>query len=346
MPFSRAGRTAVLAVTVVLAVTATPPVLSGSHASSALQGRLTNRVRPVLWTGAWAPRTRRSAVSRRSARASHAITSGSSRSARRHVQRSRTGRAACRSRCAGSGTRAAHATARRTGLLRRVRYAASLGLQGWRAARGVAGDHRHLAVGVHARPQNGVYDVWIAYDPKYNVAPVRRVRGTGGGRVSAADPPGAAAAARSQVSQHRAHQLLHAVVSDLRARSAARLDLLPSARARRTARRTACASTRSSPTAARARSSSVRRPAGLDTEEDFDVRARSACYRATARTRAPSGSVEYHGVHGHYHYSSFANAELWRSNAHGARLGPRRSSRPEDELLHRRHPHRRLGGEG
>jgi hypothetical protein len=35
----------------------------------------------------------------------------------------------------------------------------------------------------------------------------------------------------------------------------------------------------------------------------------------------PGGSVNYHGVHGHYHYSSFADAKLWRSNQRGARLG-------------------------
>jgi hypothetical protein len=35
----------------------------------------------------------------------------------------------------------------------------------------------------------------------------------------------------------------------------------------------------------------------------------------------PGGAVNYHGVHGHYHYSSFANATLWRSNRRGARLG-------------------------
>jgi hypothetical protein len=31
--------------------------------------------------------------------------------------------------------------------------------------------------------------------------------------------------------------------------------------------------------------------------------------------------VEFHGIHGHYHYSSFANATLWRSNRRGAKLG-------------------------
>jgi hypothetical protein len=35
----------------------------------------------------------------------------------------------------------------------------------------------------------------------------------------------------------------------------------------------------------------------------------------------PAGSVGYHGVHGHYHYSSFANALLWRSDARGRKLG-------------------------
>jgi hypothetical protein len=35
----------------------------------------------------------------------------------------------------------------------------------------------------------------------------------------------------------------------------------------------------------------------------------------------PGGTVNYHGVHGHYHYSSFANAVLWRSDRRGTKLG-------------------------
>lgn len=38
-------------------------------------------------------------------------------------------------------------------------------------------------------------------------------------------------------------------------------------------------------------------------------------------TERPAGTVEYHSVHGHYHYSSFANALLWASDETGARLG-------------------------
>ncbi len=34
-----------------------------------------------------------------------------------------------------------------------------------------------------------------------------------------------------------------------------------------------------------------------------------------------AGTVELHGVHGHFHYSSFANSALWLSNAEGAQLG-------------------------
>jgi hypothetical protein len=35
----------------------------------------------------------------------------------------------------------------------------------------------------------------------------------------------------------------------------------------------------------------------------------------------PGGTVTYHGIHQHYHYSSFANALLWRSDRRGAKLG-------------------------
>ena len=40
-----------------------------------------------------------------------------------------------------------------------------------------------------------------------------------------------------------------------------------------------------------------------------------------SETDREAGTVAYHGVHGHYHYSSFANALLWKSDARGARLG-------------------------
>jgi len=35
----------------------------------------------------------------------------------------------------------------------------------------------------------------------------------------------------------------------------------------------------------------------------------------------PAGTVEFHGTHGHFHYSSFANSELWASNAQGDKIG-------------------------
>lgn len=35
----------------------------------------------------------------------------------------------------------------------------------------------------------------------------------------------------------------------------------------------------------------------------------------------PGGTVDYHAVHGHYHYSSFANALLWASDSRGRQVG-------------------------
>jgi hypothetical protein len=35
----------------------------------------------------------------------------------------------------------------------------------------------------------------------------------------------------------------------------------------------------------------------------------------------PAGTVEYRGIHGHFHYSSFADSALWASDVTGAKLG-------------------------
>lgn len=53
---------------------------------------------------------------------------------------------------------------------------------------------------------------------------------------------------------------------------------------------------------------------------EYDVRQRIYNSDGTHQEQ-PGGSVEFHGVHGHYHYSSFATTELWASNKHGAKLG-------------------------
>ena len=56
------------------------------------------------------------------------------------------------------------------------------------------------------------------------------------------------------------------------------------------------------------------------TEEHFDVVQKVYSSNGTV-TSQPGGEVEFHPIHGHYHYSSFAISELWKSNRRGARLG-------------------------
>jgi hypothetical protein len=57
-------------------------------------------------------------------------------------------------------------------------------------------------------------------------------------------------------------------------------------------------------------------------EDDAVFPVKQRVYRSDGSVgERPAGSVELHGVHGHYHYSSFATTELWRSNRRGDRLG-------------------------
>jgi hypothetical protein len=63
-------------------------------------------------------------------------------------------------------------------------------------------------------------------------------------------------------------------------------------------------------------------PAGEtpEPEETFPVSQRVRSSNGTTQDQ-PAGEVEFHAVHGHFHYSSFATTELWRSNRQGAKLG-------------------------
>jgi len=63
-------------------------------------------------------------------------------------------------------------------------------------------------------------------------------------------------------------------------------------------------------------------PAGSTPDQDTAFPVSQRVYRSDGSVAdRPGGTVNYHAVHGHYHYSSFANALLWRSNARGSRLG-------------------------
>jgi hypothetical protein len=173
-----------------------------------------------------------------------------------------------------------------------------------------------------AEPENGWYDVWIAYDPTYNVAPaveyealaeveylpkvhpVKRVlpdltfRGTE--RITfdtpsfpifEPDPPAGSTCFVSETVEDGAVTCL-------------RFDQI-------------IANVGHGPAEI-----AFEVPTGATPAEDvaFPVAQRVYNSDGTFADR-PGGSVNYHGVHGHYHYSSFANAMLWRSNARGAKLG-------------------------
>ena len=58
----------------------------------------------------------------------------------------------------------------------------------------------------------------------------------------------------------------------------------------------------------------------VENESEFDVNQRIFSSDGSYLDE-PAGSMELHGVHGHYHYSSFATSELWASNARGQKLG-------------------------
>lgn len=170
-------------------------------------------------------------------------------------------------------------------------------------------------------PVNGWYDVWIAYDPTYNVAPaveyealaeveflpkVRPVTrllpdlvfrateritfDTPSFPIFEPDPPAGSSCFSSETEEDGALTCL-------------RFDQIIANRGRGPVE------------------IGYRVPTGTSPgTQPFPVSQRVYNSDGTFADR-PGGSVDYHGIHGHYHYSSFANALLWRSNPRGERLG-------------------------
>lgn len=63
-------------------------------------------------------------------------------------------------------------------------------------------------------------------------------------------------------------------------------------------------------------------PNGDPQVDDTTYEVKQRVYSSDGSSEEQSGGeVEFHGIHGHYHYSSFATTELWRSDRHGNKLG-------------------------
>ncbi len=171
-------------------------------------------------------------------------------------------------------------------------------------------------------PENGWYDVWIAYDPTYNVAPAveyealaeveylprispvtrllpdltfrsteRITFDTPSFPIFEPDPPAGSSCFQSEMDEDGAQTCL-------------RFDQIVANNGRGAAE------------------IAFQVPSGTtpDPDQAFPVEQRVHMSDGTFVDR-PGGAVNYHAVHGHYHYSSFANAQLWKSNPRGARLG-------------------------
>jgi hypothetical protein len=171
-------------------------------------------------------------------------------------------------------------------------------------------------------PDNGWYDVWIASDPSYNVAPaveyealaeveyrprihpVKRLLPDltfhGTERISfdtpsfpifEPDPPAGSSCFVSETIEDGAQTCL-------------RFDQIIANRG-------------SGPAEI-----AYQVPTGSAPSEDVALPVSQRIHRSDGSfTDRPGGTVSYHAVHGHYHYSSFANALLWPSNRRGTRLG-------------------------
>ena len=171
-------------------------------------------------------------------------------------------------------------------------------------------------------PENGWYDIWIAYDPTYNVAPAveyealaeveyrpntvpakrllpdltfrgteRITFDTPSFPIFEPDPPPGSSCFQSETEEDGATTCL-------------RFDQIIANRGRG------------------AIEIAWQVPAGVSSDEGTTVPVSQRVHHSDGSfTERPAGTVEFHGIHGHYHYSSFANALLWRSDAAGSRLG-------------------------
>ena len=173
-----------------------------------------------------------------------------------------------------------------------------------------------------ADPENGVYDVWIASDPSYNVAPFVEYE------------------ALAEVEFAQKIQPVKRLLPDLTFRGTERITFDTPSFPIFEPEPPPGASCFLSETAEDGAQNCLRFdqiivnegkgpleigfsiPAGEPQEDDATFEVRQRVYSTDGTTvDQPGGEVELHGVHGHYHYSSFATSELWRSNRGGDKLG-------------------------
>jgi hypothetical protein len=171
-------------------------------------------------------------------------------------------------------------------------------------------------------PANGWYDVWIAYEPTYNVAPAVEYE------------------ALAEVEFLPRIVPVKPLLPDLTFRGTERItfdtpsfpifepDPPPGASCFESEREEAGARTclRFDQIVANVGAGPIeiayQVPTGATPDESVPFPVSQRVYATDGSwTDRAGGTVNYHGIHGHYHYSSFANATLWRSNRKGARLG-------------------------
>jgi len=171
-------------------------------------------------------------------------------------------------------------------------------------------------------PENGLYDVWVAYDPSYNVAPSVEYEGlaevefaqkiapvqrrlpdlsfrstervtfdTPSFPIFEADPPAGSSCFVSEMDEDGALNCLRfdQIIAN---QGQGPLDI------------------------------QFEVPTGVAPADDaeFSVIQRVFATDGSSETR-PAGAVEFHATHGHFHYQSFATSELWRSDRKGRKLG-------------------------
>jgi hypothetical protein len=170
--------------------------------------------------------------------------------------------------------------------------------------------------------ENGFYDIWVAYDPSYNVAPSVEYEGLAELELSPAirpvrrllpdltfrgterinfftpsfpifepDPPPGQTCFQSEIEEDGAQTCLRfdqIIANDSRGPLEIQFTV----------------------------------PPGFTPEDEAELPVKQRIHRSNGSiVEQPGGHVHFHGIHNHWHYSSFATAELWESDDDGRKLG-------------------------